>query len=118
MVNCMVKAKEIIRDIKNKIAFQSGNDEECAHYALFRNILVRIALNKASKDIIERHLGERVGKIRIISIVFSDEMVENEEKTFFTEYVFNTEQMTNDDVNSLIRFFQKLNSGEIWTAGI
>lgn len=45
-------------------------------------------------------------------------MAENEEKTFFTEYIFNTEQMTNDDVNSLIRFFQKLHSGEVWTTGI
>lgn len=118
MIDYMVKAKEIIRDIKNRIAFQSGDDEECAHYALFRNILVRIALNKASKEIIERHLGERIRKAQIISIVFSDKMVENEEKTFFTEYIFNAEQMTNDDVNSLIRFFQKLNSGEVWTTGI
>lgn len=114
----MAKAKEIIRDIKNKIAFQSGDDEECAHYALFKNTLVRIATNKASKEIIERHLGKRVGKTQIISIVFSDKTAENEEKAFFTEYVFNAEQMTNDDVNSLIRFFQKLNSGEVWATGI
>ena len=114
----MEKAKEIIKDIKKKIGFQSGNDEECAHYTLLGNTLVRIATNSASIDIMKSHLKEKFEQLNVISIVFSNNVEEKKEKQPFVEYIFNPEEVTNDDVNFLIRFFQKLAYGEIWTTGI
>ena len=114
----MEKAKEIIRDIKLKIRFQSANDEECAHYTLIGNTLVRIATNSASIDIMKSHFGEKFEHLNIISIVFSNKVEEKKEKLPFAEYVFNPELVTNNDVNFLIRFFQKLTSGEVWTTSI
>ena len=114
----MEKAKEIIRDIKQKIRFQSGNDEDCANYTLLGNTLVRIATNSASIDIMKSHLKEKFEQLNVISIVFSDKVEEKKEKLPFVEYILNPEQVTKDDVNFLIRFFQKLASGEVRTTCI
>lgn len=114
-------AREIFIRIKQVIRFQQSNKEADSHYTLLGNTLVRISNHCTHMKVWDNYFNENPkmkGK-PIVSLVFEDNGNTFTEECLFSngnrrrplkisEYVFESSQLTKQDINLIIKSLQNL----------